>query len=97
MGRRRAGPTGPRPGRPGGPDRVAAAPRPGFFTEPLPPAPGWPDAPCGFLRLSPAYDHWLAAAAAQGWPAASLDAGHFQPLADPGGVAAALLGVLARM
>ena len=68
-----------------------------FFTEPLPPAPGWPDAPCGFLRLSPAYDHWLAAAAARGWPAASLDAGHFHPLADPGGVAAALLGVLARM
>ena len=26
-----------------------------------------------------------------------LDAGHFHPLADPGGVAAALLGVLARM
>ncbi len=68
-----------------------------FFTEPLPPAPGWPDAPCGFLRLSAAYDHWAAAAAAQGWPTASLDAGHFHPLADPGEVAAALLGLLARM
>jgi thioesterase domain-containing protein len=70
---------------------------PAFFTEPLPPAPGWPDAACGFLRLSAAYDHWAAAAAARGWPTASLDAGHFHPLADPGEVAAALLGLLARM
>ena len=68
-----------------------------FFTEPLPPAPGWPDAACGFLRLSAAYDHWAEAAAARGWPTASLDAGHFHPLADPGEVAAALLGLLARM
>ena len=68
-----------------------------FFTEPLPPAPGWPDAPRGFLRLSSAYDHWAAAAAAWGWPTASLDAGHFHPLADPGEVAAALLGLLVRM
>jgi hypothetical protein len=68
-----------------------------FFTEPLPPAPGWPDAPCGFLRLSPAYDHWVAAAAARGWPTASLDAGHFHPLAAPAEVAAALLGLLVRM
>jgi hypothetical protein len=68
-----------------------------FFTEPLPPAPGWPDAPCGFLRLSPAYDTWAAVAAAEGWPTAALDAGHFHPLADPGAVAAALLGLLARL
>jgi hypothetical protein len=68
-----------------------------FFTEPLPADPGWPDAPCGFLRLSAAYDHWAEAAAAAGWPVARLDAGHFQPLADPGGVAAALLQLLARM
>jgi hypothetical protein len=68
-----------------------------FFTEPLPPAPGWPDAPCGFLRLSPAYDSWAAAAAARGWPTAALDAGHFHQLADPVAVAAALLGLLARL
>jgi hypothetical protein len=68
-----------------------------FFTEPLPPAPGWPDAPCGFLRLSAAYDHWAEEAAARGWPTAALDAGHFHPLVDPDGVAAALLGLLARM
>jgi hypothetical protein len=69
----------------------------GFFTEPLPPAAGWPDAPCGFLRLSAAYDGWARVAAARGWPTAALDAGHFHPLVDPDGVATALLGLLARM
>jgi hypothetical protein len=68
-----------------------------FFTEPLPAAAGWPDAPCGFLRLSAAYDGWAAQAAARGWPTAGLDAGHFHPLVDPDGVAAALLGLLAQM
>ena len=68
-----------------------------FFAEPLPRAPGWPDAPCGFLRLSAAYDGWAAAAASRGWPTASLEAGHFHPLVDPDGVAAALLGLLGRM
>jgi hypothetical protein len=68
-----------------------------FFTEPLPAAAGWPDAPCGFLRLSAAYDGWAVEAAARGWPTAGLDAGHFHPLVDPDGVAAALLALLARM
>ena len=67
-----------------------------FFTEPLPAA-RWPDAPCGYLRLSGAYDRWAEEAAAESWPVAALDAGHFHPLVDPDGVAAALLGVLARM
>jgi hypothetical protein len=66
-----------------------------FFTEPLPAAPGWPDAPCGFLRLSAAYDVWAERAAARGWPTTGLDAGHFHPLVDPDGVAAALLDLLA--
>ena len=68
-----------------------------FFTEALPAAPGWPDAPCGYLRLSAVYDRWAEEAAAMGWPTARLDAGHFHPLVDPDGVAAALLGLLARM
>lgn len=68
-----------------------------FFTEPLPAAAGWPDAPCGYLRLSAVYDRWAEAAAAMGWPTGWLDAGHFHPLVDPDGVAAALLRLLARM
>jgi thioesterase domain-containing protein len=68
-----------------------------FFAEALPAAPGWPDAPCGYLRLSAAYDGWAAEAVGHGWPTAGIDAGHFHALVDPGGVAAALLGLLARM
>jgi Alpha/beta hydrolase family len=68
-----------------------------FFTEPLPAAAGWPDAACGYLRLSAVYDRWAEAAAARGWPTARLDAGHFHPLVDPDEVAAALLGLLSRM
>ena len=69
----------------------------GFFTEPLPAAAGWPDAPCGYLRLSAVYDRWAEAAAARGWPTGWLDAGHFHPLGDPEGVAAVLLGLVERM
>jgi hypothetical protein len=97
MGRRRPGAAGPRPAARAA---LVGSLRPrglGFFTEPLPPAAGWPDAPCGFLRLSATYDGWAAAAAARGWPTAALDAGHFHPLVDPDGVATALLGLLARM
>jgi hypothetical protein len=68
-----------------------------FFTEPLPAAAGWPDAPCGYLRLSAVYDRWAEAAAARGWPTAWLDAGHFHPLVDPDAVAAALLGLGERI
>jgi len=68
-----------------------------FFTEPLPAAAGWPDAPCGYLRLSAVYDPWADEAGARGWPTAGLDAGHFHPLVDPEAVAAALLGLLTRM
>jgi hypothetical protein len=69
-----------------------------FFTEPLPgQPPGWPDAPCGYLHLSAAYDHWLERAEALGWPVARLRAGHFHALVDPDGLAAAMLALLARM
>jgi hypothetical protein len=69
-----------------------------FFTEPLPGGPpGWPDAPCGYLHLSAAYDRWLQEAGALGWPVASLRAGHFHALVDPDGLAAAMLALLARM
>jgi hypothetical protein len=69
-----------------------------FFTEPLPgDQPSWPDAPCGYLHLSAAYDTWLERAAALGWPTASLRVGHFHALVDPDGLAAAVLALLSRM
>jgi hypothetical protein len=69
-----------------------------FFTEPLPEGPpAWPDAPCGYLHLSGAYDTWLRRAEALGWPTARLPAGHFHALVDPDGLAGAMLALLARL
>ncbi len=71
-------------------------PRPlAFFTEALPPSDGWPDAPCAYLRFSAAYDAHAAAARARGWPTHAFDAGHFQQLVDPDGVAEALMKLAA--
>jgi pimeloyl-ACP methyl ester carboxylesterase len=62
-----------------------------FFDEPLPVAADWPDAPCGYLRLSPSYDGPARVARLRGWPV--LDGpddrpgGHFAMLVDPSAVA----------
>jgi hypothetical protein len=53
-----------------------------FFTEPLPDTVGWPDAPCGYLRTSAAYDHWVTVAEQRDWPIVRRDLGHFPALAD---------------
>ena len=74
--------------------RVVAEVRPQprqFWTEPLPAIPGWPDAPCGYLELSP---HYAAAAARgrdQGWRYRHLRGGHFEMLVRPADVADAIL------
>jgi pimeloyl-ACP methyl ester carboxylesterase len=72
-----------------------------FFTEPLPVAPDWPDAPCGFLRLSPAYDGALRLARLRGWPVIDgpddRPGGHFAALVDPAGVADDLVELLGRL
>jgi Alpha/beta hydrolase family len=69
----------------------------GFFTEPLPEIDGWPDAPCGYLRTSTAYDHWMGVAEHRGWPMVQRDLGHFPALADPEGTLNALLELTARL
>jgi len=58
-----------------------------FFTEPLPHPPDWPDAPCGYLRTSPAYDPDMRTARARGWPVVERGGGHFVALTDPEGLA----------
>jgi hypothetical protein len=72
-----------------------------FFVEPLPVAPDWPDAPCGYLRLSPAYDAAARLAGHRGWPrvlgADDRPGGHFAMLADPQAVADDLLELLALL
>jgi pimeloyl-ACP methyl ester carboxylesterase len=72
-----------------------------FFTELLPVAPDWPDAPCGFLRLTPGYDAPARLAGQRGWPRVlgpdDRPGGHFAMLVDPAAVAddlGALLGQL---
>lgn len=61
-----------------------------FFEEPIPVFEGWPDAPCGYLQFSAAYDTPAEQARRQGWAFRKLDAGHFHMLVDPVAVAASL-------
>lgn len=70
-----------------------------FFTETLPYPGDWPDAPCGLLQLSPAYDVPARVARSRGWPvvSAALAGGHFAACTDPDGVADALEDLLTRM
>jgi hypothetical protein len=68
-----------------------------FFTEPIPVPEGWPDAPCGYLRLSSAYEGALLRAKAEGWPTRSIDSGHFHMLVDPAAVVDSLLALLEAM
>jgi hypothetical protein len=53
-----------------------------FFTEPIPVFAGWPDAHCGYIRLSEAYNQPAAQARKAGWPTYELTAGHFHMLVD---------------
>ncbi|GAA4630228.1 hypothetical protein GCM10023196_054710 [Actinoallomurus vinaceus] len=61
-----------------------------FFAEELPMPQDWPDAPCGYLRTSAAYDGQAAQARLRGWTVAVNDAGHFAAVADPLATARAL-------
>jgi pimeloyl-ACP methyl ester carboxylesterase len=65
-----------------------------FFTEPIEVPAAWPEASCGYVRLSPPYDPVLARAVASGWPTRSLDAGHFHMLVDPRETVTAILELL---
>jgi len=70
-----------------------------FFTEPLPFPGDWPDAPCGYLRLSASYDRPARVARSRGWPVVVTDpaGGHFAASVDPSGVADSLEEVLRRL
>jgi hypothetical protein len=74
--------------------RVVAEVRPqprAFWAEQLPAVPGWPDAPCGYLELSPHYAAAAARARDQGWRYRHLRGGHFEMLVRPAAVAEAIL------
>jgi len=65
-----------------------------MFTEVMPAAEDWPDAPCAYLRLSAAYDAELAHAEERGWATASLDLDHLALVTRPREVAAALRSIV---
>lgn len=58
-----------------------------MFEEIDPLAPGWPDAPGGYLQLSEAYDDEAARARDLGWPVRELPSHHLALLTQPGQVA----------
>ena len=68
-----------------------------FFVEPLPTPIDWPDAPCGYLRTSSAYDVPARLARGRGWPTTELQLGHFAALRDPSATASALLELIERL
>jgi hypothetical protein len=74
--------------------RVVAQVRPQpreFWTEALPASPGWPEAPCGYLELTPHYAAASARARDQGWRYRHLRGRHFEMLVRPVAVADAIL------
>jgi pimeloyl-ACP methyl ester carboxylesterase len=58
-----------------------------MFEEIYPPAPGWPNAPCGYLQLSQAYEGDAARARELGWPVRQQLSHHLGLLTEPGQVA----------
>jgi len=68
-----------------------------YFTQPFPSFERWPDAPCGYVQFSAAYDQPSAEARRLGWAHRTLPGGHFHMMVEPRGVAAALCDLVAGM
>lgn len=68
-----------------------------YWTEPVPCPSDWPDAPCGYLRTSAAYDITAGMARARRWPVTEREGGHFAALVDPEGMADDLLALVEEM
>lgn len=61
-----------------------------MLEETYPAAPGWPNAPGGYLQLSQAYADEAARARELGWPVRRQLSHHLAPLTDPGPVTRAI-------
>jgi alpha/beta hydrolase family protein len=72
-----------------------------FFVEPLPCPSDWPDAPCGLIQLSKAYEGPARVARSRGWTVVEAPAGqqggHFAACVDPAGVATILMELIGRL
>lgn len=66
----------------------------GLFGEQISFPASWPDAPCGYVRLSDSYRPMAQEAAARGWSVMEVDAQHLHLLADPIDVTSLLLNVV---
>lgn len=67
-----------------------------LFEEIHPPAPGWPNAPGGYLQLTEAYEADAAAAGELGWPVIQHQSHHLAPLTDPNLVAGEILRLIGQ-
>lgn len=68
-----------------------------LFSETISFGESWPDAQCGYLRLSEFYKPLAREAAAAGWPVVEVDAQHLHLLVDAPEVAELLLELLGRL
>ena len=68
-----------------------------YRAEPIPVFAGWPDAPCGYLKLTPFYDVYAERVRREGWSYREMDAGHFHMLLAPAAVAGALVALAREM
>jgi hypothetical protein len=68
-----------------------------MLEEVRPTARGWPDAPCGYLRLSEAYRGPAEQARALGWPVTELASHHLAVLSDADLVAGPLLDLVRKL
>ncbi len=68
-----------------------------MFAEVHPPVPSWPAAPGAYLQLSAAYDDEAARAGDLGWPVTKRISHHLAMLAEPSGIAEALLELLGQL
>jgi pimeloyl-ACP methyl ester carboxylesterase len=68
----------------------------GMLGEAYPPAPGWPDAPGGYIQLSGAYEDEAARARELGWPVRQQLSHHLALLTEPGRVACGIRELIGR-
>lgn len=68
-----------------------------LLDEVVPAVEDWPDAPCGYLRLSDAYELEEAHAARSGWAVSRIDGGHLDIITREEEVTIRLLALLVRL
>jgi hypothetical protein len=68
-----------------------------FYDEAIPVPTSWSERPCGYVRLSAAYDSELSHAQVLGWPTAGVDGSHLEMLTHPEAVVAAIRTVMDQL